>query len=114
MPELEKILFEFVGGSSILHKNEVFKILSKSEIDKNRHDYALRHLIALSFLGVEIKLNEFRFCTSADEIRKIERLSERYITAENKAQRYQIHKAFHAYLEVETFVEGKEESGSNI
>lgn len=114
LPELEKILFEFVGGSSILHKNEVFKILSKSEIDKNRHDYALRHLIALSFLGVEIKLNEFRFCTSADEIRKIERLSERYITAENKAQRYQIHKAFHAYLEVETFVEGKEESGSNI
>ena len=114
LPELEIILFEFVGGSSILHKNEVFKILSKSGIDKNRHDYALRHLIALSFLGVEIKLNEFRFCTSADEIRKIERLSERYITTENKAQRYQIHKAFHAYLEVETFVEGKEESGSNI
>lgn len=114
LPELEIILFEFVGGSSILCKNEVFKIMSKSGIDKNRHDYALRHLIALSFLGVEIKLNEFRFCTSADEIRKIERLSERYITTENKAQRYQIHKAFHAYLEVKTFVEGKEESGSRI
>jgi Cdc6-like AAA superfamily ATPase len=114
LPELEIILFEFVGGSSILHKNEIFKIFSKSGIDKNRHDYALRHLIALSFLGVEIKLNEFRFCTSVDEIRKIERLSERYITTENKAQRYQIHKAFHAYLEVKTFVEGKEESGSRI
>jgi len=114
LPELEKILFEFVGGSSILCKNEIFTILSKSGIDKDRHNYALHHLIALSFLGVEIKLNEFRFCTSADEIRKIERLSERYITIENKAQRYQIHKAFHAYLEVKTFMERKEESGSSI
>ncbi len=109
LPELEKILFEFVGGSSILYRNEVSKLLFKSGIDKNRHDYALHHLIALSFLGVEIKLNEFRFCTGTDEIQKIEKLSERYITAENKIQRYQIHKAFHAYLEVETFVEGKEE-----
>jgi len=107
-------LFEFVGGSSILYKNEIFEIFSKSGINRKRHNYVLRHLIALSFLGVEIKLNEFRFCTSSDEIQKIKRLSERYIAAENKTQRYQIHKAFHTYLEVETFVEGKEESGSNI
>lgn len=102
LPELEKILFEFVGGSSILYKNEIFEIFSKIGINRKRHNYALHHLIALSFLSLEIKLNEFRFCTSADEIQKIKRLSERYITTEDKAQRYQIHKAFHAYLEVET------------
>jgi len=101
VPELEKILFEFVGGSSILYKTELFEIFSKSGINSNNYDYTLLHLIALSFLGVEIKLNEFRFCTSIDEIQKIKRLSERYIAAENKTQRYQIHKAFHAYLEVD-------------
>jgi len=114
LPELEKILFEFVGGSSILYKNEILKILSKSGIDKNLYDYALGHLIALSFLGVEIKLNEFRFCTSADEIQKIERLSERFVTNKKKGQRYQIHKAFHAYLEVINYVDGKMQLGFNL
>lgn len=100
LPELEGMMFEFVGGSGILSREEVFRTISKSGVDEDRKEYALRHLIALSFLGVEVRSNEFRYCSNIDEIQKLERLSERFAGDSAIAPRYQIHKAFHAFLEV--------------
>ncbi len=102
LPELEYMMFEFVGGKEILSREEVFRTISKSDIEKDRQEYALRHLIALSFLGVEVRLNEFRYCSNIDEIQKLERLSARFASDSVIAPRYQIHKAFRSYLEVAT------------
>jgi len=102
LPELEAIMFEFVGGSKILSREDVLRTISKSRINRERQEYALRHLVVLSFLGVEIKPNKFRYCSDVDEMQKLERLSDRYASDSASAPRYQIHKAFHAYLEVAT------------
>jgi len=102
LPKLEDIMFEFVGGSTILSREGVLRTISKSRIDEERQEYALRHLVLLSFLGVEIKPDEFRYCSNVGEMEKLERLSERYAGDSASAPRYQIHKAFHAYLEVVT------------
>lgn len=101
LPELEDVMFEFVGGGKVLSKEDVLRTISKSRIDEERREYALRHLIALSFLGVEIKPNEFRYCSNVREMEKLERLSDRYARDSTSVPRYQIHKAFHAYLELE-------------
>jgi len=100
LPELEKIMYEFVGRKSILTKNEIRQIISKSGIVDERLEYAIRHLFALSFLGIEVKKNDFRYCSNSDEIQKIEKLSERYVTENSLDQRYQIHNAFHSHLEI--------------
>ena len=100
LPELETILFEFVGGKTTLEKSEILDIFSKSKISKDLHNDALLHLITLSFLGVETDRNKFRFCNNINDLNKIIKLSERFISTENFTQKYQIHKAFHAYLEV--------------
>lgn len=102
LPKLEAIMFGFVGGSTILSREDVLRTISKSHIDKERQEYALRHLVVLSFLGVEIKPNEFRYCSNVGEMEKLERLSDRYASDSARAPRYQIHKAFRAYLEVVT------------
>jgi len=102
LPELEGIMFEFVGGRETLSREEVLHIISRCGIDENRQESALSHLVALSFLGVEVRLNEFRYCANVDEIQKLEKLSNRYALDNGIEQRYRIHKAFHAYLEVVT------------
>ena len=100
LPDLEAIMFEFVGRNCILTKDEVLAAISKSGLEDERHEYAISHLITLSFLGVEINPNEFRYCTNSEEILKLEKLSERYAERSMKKPRYKIHNAFHAYLEV--------------
>ncbi len=89
-------------GTCLGHKNSHQRREhgGKSVVDEDRQEYALRHLIALSFLGVEVRPNEFRYCSNIDEIQKLERLSERFADDSAIAPRYQIHKAFHAFLEV--------------
>lgn len=84
--------------SCILTEDEVLNFIAKSGIEEDRKYYALNHLIALSFLGVEVKRAEFRYCTNADEIQKLNKRKDRYIL-KNLKSRYKIHKAFHAFLE---------------
>lgn len=100
LPDLEAIMFEFVGRNCILTKEEVLKSIAKSGLKKNLWDHAISHLISLYFLGVEINPNEFRYCTNSEELRKLEKLSELYAERSMKAPCYRIHNAFHAYLEV--------------
>lgn len=100
LPELEAIMFEFVGRSTILTRDEVLSIVVKSGIEDNRREYALQHLVSLSFLGVEVSPDKFRYSLNAENIQKLVRLSERYIATSSSEPRYRIHNAFHAYLEV--------------
>ncbi len=102
LPELQDIMIEFMGGRKTLSREDVLRNISNRGIGEDRQEYALRHLIGLSFLGIEVKPNEFRYCSNVDEMEKLERLSERYASDSASAPRYQIHKAFHAYLELVT------------
>jgi hypothetical protein len=100
LPQLEAILYEFVGMPDIVTEDKAFSFIAKSGIEEKRKFHALNHLIALSFLGVEVDRNEFRYCTNAYEIQKLSKLKERYILNNNVEPRYRIHNAFHAFLEI--------------
>lgn len=100
LPELEAIMYEFVGGHKVLSRQEVQTTIEKSGLESARQEYAIAHLIALSFLGVEVNSDQFRYCMNPDEIPVLTKLSERYSRGRSLEQRYRVHNAFHAFLEV--------------
>ena len=100
VPQLERVLYEFAGLSSIVSQNDINRILEKTKIETSKHPTVLEHLIWLSFLGLEIKSGEFVFSDDPHEYKKnfvlAQRVSE---TAGHK--RFQIHPAFRSYLEIQ-------------
>lgn len=99
IPELESVLFEFVGTSSILTEADVKTIIRKGKIPEQKLNQVLQHLIKLSFLGAEVSKDTFLYSDEPREMRKIEVLSERYL-GENGTRRYEINAPFRPYLEI--------------
>ena len=61
VPQLESVLYEFAGRSSIVAEDELATILSAARIEGDKQAAVTEHLIWLSFLGLEIKKDEFVF-----------------------------------------------------
>ena len=55
----------------------------------------------LTFLGLEVKEGEFAFPDTPEESHKIEKLADRFAQEKEEEKRFQIHKAFRAFLETE-------------
>ncbi len=102
IPDLQNILYEFVGCKDTITHPELLKILSNAKIENENYDFALHHLITLSFLGLKVKDKEFRFCSNEEDVPKIEILAKRYAQLKGKEITYKIHNAFQSYLEIES------------
>ncbi len=100
LPELERILFEFAGSSAILTEQEVRSLVLKGLGDKERVDYAISHLIGLTFLGVEIREGEFEFVEDYGEFKKSSIIARRLTSGKGPAHRFKVNPAFQAYLEI--------------
>jgi len=70
LPELESILYEFAGTAAIVTEQELRSTVLKVLGDKTRVDYAISHLIGLTFLGVETRDNQFDFVEDYSEFKK--------------------------------------------
>ena len=60
-------------------------------------------LFELSSLGLEVEEGEFVFPDTPEESRKKEKLAERFAQKKSKEERYQIHKAFQSFLEIDEY-----------
>jgi hypothetical protein len=101
MPELNNIIIEFVGANKILTEQEVRQIILASGIEKSKVDYALDHLVGLTFLGLEIREGDFQYAEDLSEFQRQTAIAKKMIRhGKHRMQRYEINPAFYSYLEI--------------
>jgi len=100
IPQLESVLFEFVGAPSIVSADDVGKRIRKANIETEKLDQVTDHLVKLSFLGVEVNAGNFAYADEPRELKKIRVLSDRLLESTGSRRRFQINSPFRAYLEI--------------
>ncbi len=97
---LDSILYEFLGVESELDRAKVESVLKSGGVSTDRIGYVIDHLCSLTFLGIEVKDDEFRFANEQVELQRNLILSKHLVEARGYPSRYRIHPAFRAFLEV--------------
>jgi hypothetical protein len=100
IPQLESVLFEFVGLSAIINEDEVMRVVSQTDVPASVINEVINHMIKLSFLGVEVSDNVFAYSDELRELKKNMVLSNRHLKGRDKPRRYEINPAFRSYLEI--------------
>ena len=100
VPNLEDVLFRFSGSNSTITDAETKQIVSKAEVPTEQVDHVIGHLVRLSFLGLEVRPDEFAFSEEVRELKQNIVLAERFGSTSSNPTRFQIHPAFRAYLRI--------------
>jgi hypothetical protein len=98
--QLESILYEFAGANACLGVQEVGNVLAKVKVRPEDHPRILDHLASISFLGIEVREDDFRFAEDPLDYRKNAVLSQRFAERQGRPPRFLIHPAFRAFLEI--------------
>ena len=97
---LEDVLYEFVGMSAILTRSEVLDTLQEAGIsDEEKIEQMIEVLHDLTFLGMEVEEDTFVFSDAPEESRKNKTRARRFARKKGQEERFQIHRAFQAFLE---------------
>lgn len=97
---IENVLSAFFGMPAVLAKNEVLETLQLAGISEAMMEPTIDILRDLTFLGPETKKNQFAFSDAPEESLKNKILAFRFASAKEQAERFQIHRAFHAFLKI--------------
>lgn len=97
---LEKILYEFAGANQFITEMELKTFFSKADVTESDVNQLIAHLCELSFLGLEVTANDFRFAEDAQDYQKLEAQKRKYRGIKGGALRYSINKPFWAFLEI--------------
>jgi hypothetical protein len=100
IPDLDKVLLEFVGGPSVLSESTVRQHISSAGIDAERVDDVIGQLVGLTFLAVEVSQERFAYADEKKELQKNMVLASRFAAAQGGEHRYQVNAPFRAYLEL--------------
>ena len=100
IPQLQDVLDQFSGGPAIVSTTVARQTVSRANIPVEQVDYAIEHLIRLSFLGVETSSEAFVFSGESRELGRNSVLAQRYCEKTNSEPRYLINRAFRAFLHV--------------
>jgi hypothetical protein len=95
---LQKLIYEFMGHSTVLWRHELDAIMTKAGIEHASHNHVIEQLCKLSFLGPETSPNVFRYIEDPADYRKVEAIARKF---NNDKARFQINLPFHGYLELE-------------
>jgi hypothetical protein len=100
IPELESMLYEFVGKRALVSEEEVAKCVENTGIRADLN-MLIDHLILLTFLGVEVDENEFVFTEDPKELKRNQILSAKLARQLKRKRRFKIHSAFHSFLDIQ-------------
>jgi hypothetical protein len=103
LSQMELILYEFAGCEVILESDSVRGLLSKAGVGPQDFEKLIDQLCSLSFLGLEIRDNEFRYADDPHEYQKFQVLSRRLCEERQRKPRFQVHPAFRAFLEIKEY-----------
>jgi hypothetical protein len=101
LPNIETILYEFVGLPSILSLKDVHNCMNRAKVEEQAVNQILAELCMANFFGVEVDRGTFRFPEDSNELRKLEVLSTRFRDQSDCETRYMINKPFWAFLEIQ-------------
>jgi hypothetical protein len=94
-------MVQLVGGHSILTDDDIRDMLEESGLGITNLDYLVSLLQELTFISYETSPGHFVFAYDQEEKAKLTVLAKKTSKAVGK-KRYQIHPAFHAYLELKS------------
>lgn len=100
IPQLEDVLDQFSGSPGIVSQTMARQTVSRANIPVEKVDYAIEHLVRLTFLGVEIAQEAFVFSDESKELRRNAVLAKRYCEQNAGEPRYIINQAFRAFLRI--------------
>ncbi len=97
---LESIIYEFAGCTPCLSMEEVASCLARAQVPPEKVGDVIDHLCSLTFFGVEVAQDDFRFAEDPQEYRKSLVLARKLAQAHGGRFRYMISRSFWAFLEV--------------
>ena len=99
LPQLEAVLYEFVGSPAVILEEGVLAAITRAGIPQAKHADVAGHLVGINFLGLETRKGKFSYLDEPRELKKLTVLSDK-LAKRKGARRYQIHPAFRKYLEI--------------
>jgi hypothetical protein len=100
IPNLDRVLLEFVGGLSILTESVLRQHVSSADVETERVDMVIDQLISLTFLGLEVSEGVFAYADERKERQKNIVLANKFAASRGEELRYEINAPFRAYLEL--------------
>jgi len=97
--EIEKVAYEFLGLKSVITHSDIDKIIEKGKISLSA-EYIVDFLCNASFLGLEIRNNEFVFLHDYENAEKYKVMAQKVSETNDGTKRYKINRTFHSYLEI--------------
>ncbi len=99
--DLESLLFEFIGISSIVTNVDILKAMKRCGIETNKLREIINMLCNLTFLGREVGEGRFEFQYDDDLRTKFEKMAQ-ILQKKSKGKKihYKINKPFRSYLEI--------------
>ena len=93
-PELEEFLLSLLGDGAIIQESILLDNMYNLGFSPERARSLLELLCQMSFLGYEVKPEDFRFCYSSDDHKRYKILAQKMSESKKTTMRYKIHKAF--------------------
>jgi hypothetical protein len=101
IPEAEDLLMYFLQAPSIIGEDLILKAMTSIGLTSDRLPSITEALGNLTFLGYEVAPNRYEYIFDEQDAQKIRTMAAKTLTNSGLGlARYQIHPAFHAYLEV--------------
>lgn len=110
LPNIETILYEFVGLPPILTLDDVTGCMARAHVPPADVGTIVSQLCMANFFGMEVDRDVFRFPEDSNDLRKLEVLSTRFRETASVQTRYMINKPFWAFLEIEKNIDGSHSS----
>ncbi len=98
---LEELLYEFVGAAEVISRDNILQAMKVCGIPETKLDEVIELLCDLTFLGREVQSRRFEFQYNDEDKTKLQVMARKAADARaDKAERFRINEAFHAYLEI--------------
>ena len=102
VPQLDELIYEFVGGPEIVTSQDIAKAMTKIGIPADMLQDAIDTLCEITFLGLEVGPGRFAYLYDEDSTTKLHVMARKTaLEFASGINRFRINKVFHAYLEIQ-------------
>ncbi|MEU7292289.1 hypothetical protein AB0A76_03625 [Streptomyces exfoliatus] len=100
---LEDVIYEFTGSERVLRRSSVLELIGGvlGDGDIRAMEDCLEGLLQISFLGIEVREEEFAYPDRADDLRKSKVLARNFYRRTKREMRFQVHPAYQNFLDME-------------
>jgi hypothetical protein len=98
--ELQQFMVELFGGPTVLTEDDVRETLEAANLGMTSSAFVIDLLQELTFFAFETNPGRFAFCYDKEQQAKLASLARKTAKSIGK-KRFQVHPAFHAYLELQ-------------